>query len=160
MSTDSSITSKFKFLGYKLDNLSVSMYPSLDLLEAMAWDNDFNFGVNIRIPEFHSSSKKYLSGVSCKLIKRANTDSGEDIEALSITASIVGLFQVDERFSDVETEMKIVSHQFPTILFPYLRGAVSTILSCSGFGGIVLPLVNILEASKKALKDVKVQVIE
>lgn len=49
-----------------------------------------------------------------------------------------------------DVEEKIIKYQCPTILFPYIRAAISFTLSSAGFSTIVLPVINVNAAAKGA----------
>ena len=60
---------------------------------------------------------------------------------------ISGLFQPVNL--DPEQEEGMVQVNIPAILLPYLRAAITTILSQAGLGTIVFPLINIYEIASK-----------
>jgi preprotein translocase subunit SecB len=50
---------------------------------------------------------------------------------------------------DKKLEENMVHVNIPAILLPYLRSAITTILSQAGFGTIVLPLINVHEVTRR-----------
>jgi preprotein translocase subunit SecB len=55
---------------------------------------------------------------------------------------------------DPQREKNMVQINIPAILLPYLRSAITTILSQAGFGTIVLPLINIYEIAKQQTTEI------
>lgn len=162
------VISSFQFKSYKIDRFKFEMTPDIELLnltEPMPSDM-WEMGIAFRHPSFFKSQSIYVGGVECSLKcalgneeckEEANTSDKKIL--LSLDAGIAGVFHVTEELSK-ETELKLVKYQIPSILFPYLRGAVTSFLANAGFPGIILPLVNIFEMAKDQAKDLNVEVIE
>lgn len=53
-----------------------------------------------------------------------------------------------EEAVDKETEERLIKYQAPAILMPYLRAAMSFIVTSAGFSTIIFPLVNINAAAR------------
>jgi len=135
------------------------MEKQLGLLDFMnVGDTEgWNLTINIRQPIFVEKEKVYVSGIGCKLELKSSV--GEETPPLArLNASISGKFSTEGGFS-VEQEESLVRTQMPAILFPYLRGAVTSFLANAGFGPFIFPLINMQEVAKQSLKDVKPKII-
>lgn len=162
------ITSSFRFESYKIDHIFFEMKKILQLLETTgnidpkAW----RFSVSIGKPIYISSHKKYISNLRAGLllmpnVAEAEQSKAEEIEPLvTCEVNIAGLFSVEEGRFDKEVEMNIVKLQFPTLLLPYARSAMTSILADAGFGSVVLPLVNMHEIAKRIENELTLQIID
>jgi len=159
-----SIKSGFRFEGYKIDSISFDSSPNLGLLGFMgglppdAWSMEISF----RNPLFFEQENIYVGGMDVTIIGSAkNGASGEEgnlIELAKMEVGIAGMFSVAEtgRF-DEKIENALVKTQIPALLLPYLRAAVTGVLANSGFGSVILPLVNIHEMAKQSMQEVEVE---
>lgn len=152
--------SRFQFVGYKVDRLSLKVYPTLEIIEAMDFDSDWKIELNVRRPAFYTEKKIYLGGVGCTFKKiSSDLETREEIELVAVEASIVGTFKVDGKFDEEKTETLLVFHQMPTILFPYLRGTITSLLANAGIGSVIVPLINMNVAARNALEGQTVEVL-
>ncbi|MFH1282038.1 MAG: protein-export chaperone SecB [bacterium] len=125
----------------------------------------WEFKIGVRQPIFYKKTNKYIGGIDLGLYLYGQNIKEEDKKPenaiIVVEAGIAGLFAVqeDKRF-DEETENSLVRIQIPALLFPYLRGAITSLLANAGFGSVVLPLINIHELAKESLKDVNIKVID
>ena len=63
-------------------------------------------------------------------------------------------------FQTKDVEKNIITLQFPSILLPYLRSTLTSILANAGFGSVVLPLINLVEVAKGAQKELEIIYID
>jgi hypothetical protein len=149
--------SAFKFLSYKIDNIKFEILRELGLLEFNQGFSRYpwEISIGIREPLFFKASKKYVGGLdtvfSLKTPESPESNDEERIEVrqlVKIEIGIAGVFAVDEERFEKTVEDKLVLIQIPAILFPYLRSSVTSILANSGFGSVILPLINIHAVAK------------
>lgn len=155
MDTSSSVVSTFKFISYKIDKFNFEMKKQISILASK--QNVFDVAditLGIKQPIFYTKNKYYVCGVECKIDLISNEKSIGNIES-----SISGIFTLDEPVGQELLE-KIVKVQFPVILFPYLRSAITSFLANAGFGTFVLPLINVSELAKENLSGVPIQIVE
>lgn len=159
---NSSVNSLFRFEGYKIDRIHFSIFPSVEFLKFKTnlAPEGWKFQFGIRQPAFFKHSKEYVGGLDLK-ITYPNTDKNapenqKDIINLSI--GIAGLFSVSGERFEKETEDALVKLQMPTILFPYIRSTVTSLLANAGLGSMLFPLVNVYELAKNL--DIKISEIE
>ena len=165
-----SIKSSFQFISYKIDRFKFDIKPYLGILESnkSVDENLWKIKIAIRQPIYFKSEKRYVGGLDVLLeldspnieIKKNNKGSNkkEKSSPLKLESGIAGAFAVDEGRFDKKIEESIVKHQFPAILYPYLRGAITTFLANAGFGSVIIPLINIYELAKKL--DLNIMVVD
>jgi preprotein translocase subunit SecB len=85
----------------------------------------------------------YLCNVGTKL----EILSSENENVLTGEFGITGVFTTDGNVDKI-TEEKMVKINMPALLMPYLRAAMTNILSNAGFGTMLFPLVNVYEIAK------------
>jgi Preprotein translocase subunit SecB len=152
-SGSSSIISQMQFLGFKIDVLDLKLKPYIDLLAKEDFKNGWAFETHFRIPSHSKTKNLYLGGLLLKLtntqnIKSVSTGEIENVEVLSLNAGITGTFQFESQI-DQKQEKLLVERQIPTILFPFLRAAITNILASAGYGSFVIPLMNVAEMAKQ-----------
>ncbi|MHB8772628.1 MAG: protein-export chaperone SecB [Syntrophales bacterium] len=157
-----SVKSDFRFLSFKIDEIKLSILHDIGVVqfdcnyEKCEW----NQGISIRNPVYFESSKVYLCGLD-SAIKLIHHKEGNEKKAtwLKLNMGIVGLFAIEERIPE-ELEKRFVTINAPAILFPFLRAAGSNILASSGFGSVIMPLINMYKvgAEYAAKKDFSVTV--
>jgi preprotein translocase subunit SecB len=157
-SLDSSINSSFKFVNYKIDEFTFSTTKKVNVLAdviVLSSDN-VNLSIGINKTSFFKNEGFYVSGLSAKidLIKEK-----EHIATLNIGLS--GLFTVDNS-SELSQDIidSIAKLQFPTIMFPYLRGAVTSFLANAGFGSFIFPLINVAAIAENNSDLEYIEIIE
>lgn len=161
----SSVTSSFRFEGYKIDRIFYETLPEVKFLEAMGnlepmgWKSE----IILRQPAYFKIDKKYVGGIDMTFtypIKVGSTDesqvtskeadSRQNKNFVTFIIGIAGLFSVEEGRFDKPIEENLIKNQIPAILFPYLRSAITSISAHAGIGTILLPLINIQELAKSA----------
>ncbi len=159
--------SSFQFLSYKIHHVSLTCpRPSFQSLQGQIIDPEdtWKLRINVRDPWYLTKAKVYIGGLDCslQLFDKGipEEDRNSDNASLAIKVSISGLFGVDEGQFKKELEEQLVKVQIPAILFPYVRASVTALLANAGFGSVMLPLINMNEVGKNALKDKEIQIIE
>ena len=148
---DGSVASSFQFVGYKIDKIDFAMTPTTNNLVVQKSDVSVEFGIAFRdVLKFYDQAESvaYVAGLAAKI-----TMTNGETALASGEFSISGIFTSEGKFSK-EAEQNLARYQAPTILFPYLRAAMTNILASSGFDSIVLPLINVAATAKSA--DVKI----
>jgi preprotein translocase subunit SecB len=142
----------FQFISFKIDNVNLDVTKNITVLavNTILQPNETEFTIGIRSP------CKYLIDNAVHYVGGINVDvtiSGSDKERiLKGSFGISGLFC--PRGLDSQGEENMARINIPAILLPYLRSAITTILSQAGFGTIVLPLINIYEIAKNQPVDI------
>lgn len=152
------IKALFQFKSYKIDHIKLEMAKSVGLLSS---SEDFNqkkweFSVGIREPTFIEKINSYIGGINIILALKNPEDDSSNY--LDLELGMAGIFNIEERLSQ-ETEEKFIKLNIPTILLPYARAAITAILANSGFGSVVLPLINIQHIFEKNSDKINIKVI-
>ncbi|GHV04717.1 hypothetical protein FACS189485_10610 [Spirochaetia bacterium] len=147
MADDGGITS-FQFVSYKIDKTSLRSAQNIkNLIWSMVlpgYRTDLRFSIRNVGKYFFSEKIHYVGGIDITL-KIVDKDQNM---LLNGEFGIAGLFQIDGKIEKTQEE-NMASYNIPTILLPYLRSAITTVISQSGFGTFVLPLINIYEIARK-----------
>lgn len=160
----SSVTSSFRFEGYKIDRIFYETIPEVKFLEAMGLEpTGWKSEIIIRQPAYFKIGKKYVGGIDMTITYPINVspiedsklpakegDSNQNKNFVTFIIGIAGLFSVEEGRFEKNIEENLVKNQIPAILFPYLRSAITSISAHAGIGTILLPLLNIQELAKNA----------
>lgn len=121
------------------------MKPQSHILELADYSNhQWDINLSIRHISYIIEHKIYIAGIDCnlKLYPKITEKKPEDIAA-HLNIGCAGSFEVSENRFDKSTEDRIVKLQFAALLFSQLRGSISSILANSGYGSVLLPLINI-----------------
>ena len=155
MGDESGVISGFKFHAYKVDNFVFELEKKLNIL-ALREMRDIKSEINLalRPPLFFEKDNVYVSGIGSSIVLYT-TEEENRVNIASITANVTGMFSTNKRYS-TEQEEAIVKYQLPTILFPYLRGTITSFLANAGLGSFVFPLINVPELAEKTIKDIEV----
>jgi preprotein translocase subunit SecB len=155
------VESAFQFISFKLDTFSLEVTRNLRTLtyDRRLAPNQVEMAVRIRNPLRLSDRTKYLGGLDVDISLYSSGNRTQNDKMVSARAGIMGLFKTVGSFEE-ETEQTLVRLQIPTILFPYLRAAVSTLLVSAGFPGIVLPLINVPELVRQTGDKIEIHDIE
>jgi len=146
--------SGFRFLSYKIDNIKFSSIRDLGLLEFSQGFGGYpwEISIGIREPLYFKGAKKYVGGLdtvfSLKNPEEKDRETAAVRQLVKIEIGIAGVFSVEEGRFEKTVEDQLVKIQIPAILFPYLRSAVTSILASSGYGSVILPLINIHAVAK------------
>ncbi len=156
MADSSGIVSNFKFISYKVDDFKFEMSKHLSLLGYVgnAQQDDWEINLSIKQPTLFKKNNSYIGGINCKISLLSDKKP-----ILNLETSISGLFQSDNQL-DADVQENLVKYQIPTILFPYLRSTITTFIANAGFGTFIFPLINVVELSKKTLKDIQINLVE
>jgi preprotein translocase subunit SecB len=161
----SSIESEFKFISYKIHQASLQMSePYINRLLNLKPDGVWQIKFGIPIPEYHSKEKVYMGGIHCGMFlfdkDLRQEEQVPEHAVVSVHMAIKGIFQVESERFDKAIEDRLVRVQIPALLFPYIRGAMTSLLANAGFGSVIIPLINMNEVGKDALKDKDIKIIE
>lgn len=141
--------SEFKFVSYKIDSLNLEVKRTLGALSKFDFYQDWGYSIAIRKPQFFTVANQYLAGIECTMTYPP-TESNEE-KLVELTATIGGLFEVEHGRLEKELEDKIIKFQTPTILMPYLRAAMSSLLASAGIGTIIFPLINLHKIAEDSI---------
>jgi preprotein translocase subunit SecB len=145
---DNSGIASFQFISYKIDTVNVQAAKNISTLSisSLLPPNQMNFEIGFRKTGKYllNNAIHYVGGLNIKI---QILDSNK-ARILSGDFGISGLFRFLSDITDKSTEKNMVHINIPAILLPYLRSAITTILSQAGFGTIVLPLINIHEMAR------------
>lgn len=150
------IISSLQFLSFKIDHLHLDAVNTVATLAKDIIPNEsWKISIGIRQPSYLVEDRAYIGGINIKMF--AGDETTPDIR---LEAGISGLFQLVGDDLPADTEEKLAKQQIPALLSPYLRATITGALALSGFGGVVLPLINFNELAKEQLKDVAINRIE
>jgi preprotein translocase subunit SecB len=144
---DRSSLASLQFISYKIDSLNLQMVNNVKVLASNSlsrpYEIDFNMGIR--------NPSKYLINDVIHYVGGLNIDlkilDSQKMQIVQGTFGIAGFFRLKN--IEEQEENNMVQINIPAILLPYLRSAITTILSQAGFGTIVLPLINIHEVAKQ-----------
>jgi preprotein translocase subunit SecB len=157
------IESDFKFISYKVDKINFKLTPNVGILmyNGMVPSNKIQMAIRVKNPIYIRDDCLYLGGIEAKFHLLANDvlkeQTGKDSIG-DIELGITGVFRAENGRFKKELEENLAKIQIPAILFPYLRSTFMTIMSNSGLGTVILPLINIHEVASQL--DVNIKVIE
>jgi preprotein translocase subunit SecB len=159
-----SIESPFQFLTYKIYELRLDSRIPLDGAEISPNKDVWQLKLNVQVPRYYVKQRVYIGGLKCELALFDKSVPKDEYvlnaAKLIVEAAISGVFAVKKGRFTKELEETLVKVQIPALLFPYVRGTVTSVLANAGFGSIVLPLLNMNQLAKKALKDSAIDIIE
>jgi preprotein translocase subunit SecB len=137
----------FQFITYKIDtiNFQIAKNTGTLLMNSLTVPSQLDFEVGFRQVGKYllNNTIHHIGGLNTK-IKILNSSKTQILDG---DFGISGLFRPINM--DNELEERIVRYNIPAILMPYLRSAITTIVSQAGFGTVVLPLINVYEIAKK-----------
>jgi hypothetical protein len=162
MANSGSIISPMKFLGYKIDRLNFDVKNYVDIITRSDFQGDWEFSASFRKPMFMVSKNLYIGGLELNLIhykELRSIDTGEMNRhpVVEINSGIIGSFSFEEKINQ-DQEKVLVERQIPTILFPFLRAAITSTIANCGLGSVLLPLINVNEMAKNSILDGIMQV--
>ena len=167
-----SIKSPIKFETYKVDHISYEMKKTIQLLASTGNvdPNAWELSISIGKPLFFSKHNKYISSLKAGLCLMPDAVAQEQEEAeandvdseplLQCNVNISGIFSVEDGRLDKDVEMNLIKLHLPSILLPYARSTITSILANAGFGSVILPLINLHEVAKNSEKELDIQVID
>ncbi len=149
---DSGVVSSFNFRAFKLDSLMLDMKPELSVLESQPTNKqEWELKLKIRPPMYLEKDKVYVVGIDCLLtLHEPGVEKKRENALLFLETGAVGSFGVSGEKFEQKIEDNIVRIQMPALLFSHIRAAITNILACSGFGSVLLPLINVHNLVKKS----------
>lgn len=157
-----SITSVFQFLSYKIDKIQFDTIPNINSLlykssNQSSTANNLKFGIGFRdVIKLNSNNEVYyIAGIAMKV----TVINSKNIDIATGEFGIEGLFKMEDKL-DEKTERMIVKYQFPSILLPYLRSAITNILGSAGFGSLICPLINIYKLAEQKDKEQEIKIVD
>lgn len=155
-----SLVSSFKFESYKIDELVLRTKDDLNVLgrKEDIPQEEWAFSLAFRKPQFFKRYNIYVGGLELTLELPDSRDASTPL--VHVHGGIAGIFKSSEGAFPPEVEERIVKHQIPAILMPYLRASIMTLLATAGFGTTMLPLINIQEAAQASLKEIEILVVD
>ena len=133
---------------YKIDHMEFNVKETLGILASNSHTDCFvNFRFSFRDVYTYKVAEKisYVTGLKIDLTIASKQNQDEPIATGSFV--ITGLFYTTDEL-DKAIEEKLLKFQAPAILFPYLRAAISFMITSAGFSTIILPLVNVNAAAQ------------
>jgi preprotein translocase subunit SecB len=160
---DGSVESAFKFVAYNIHHASLRM-SQVEIGRQSRESDVWQVKLGIAVPEYHVKRKAYVSAVSCGLFLFDKDPEKEGLlpeqAIVGLEMAIAGIFEVQADRLEKRTEEQLVRAQLPALLFPYLRGAMTSLLANAGFGSVIIPLINMNEAGKTALQDKEILIVD
>jgi preprotein translocase subunit SecB len=138
------------------------MKKSLDLLLLVHNLNpeDLVYRFKIRQPLFFSSKNIFISGIDVYIELNNTDETGKIINIIRCVCGIAGAFKLRDEKLDDTTKENIVRIQFPALLLPFVRSAVSNLFANAGFGSFIFPLFNIHEVAKQSIGELEIKVLD
>ena len=137
------VESEFQFVSYKVDDLE--LHSPARVVNLMYRDpippDQIDMQLALRNPQVADDRRTYITGVKSIVELYRDPSKTEDTLLVRLRAAITGAFVVQEDM-DPDLEQNLVKLQAPALLMAYMRTVITTVLSASGFGGVILPLVN------------------
>ena len=158
MEKQRSIKSEFQFLSYKIDKINFNLENNVNAL-IYTYSEDTNIEMNFAVRNVDKIVSDNRTQCMCGLDIKIIIKDGNSNEIAQGEFGIEGVFLVDGTLEN-EKEENIVKFQFPTILFPYLRSAVTNIFASAGFGSIIFPLINVHNLIANQQKHNPIKVID
>ncbi len=152
------IESGFQFLGFKVDDVDLKLTPSIPIILYNKPILPEQVVMQLRIRNLFriTEDRMYVGGLDTRIEIYRSAKRGEDNRFLVAHVGVAGVFRTIDETIDSKTEEKLTRIQIPAILFPYLRVALTNLLTSAGFAGIILPLINVQEFAK----NVKIKIID
>lgn len=144
-----SIAASIQLVSYKMDRIDFSVTQTIGTLASTDysdWKVGYSFSFRNALRFIDSPKTLYVTGLQADV---SISSKGNGSELAKGTFVITGLFSADGTL-DRQVEEKLAKFQGPAILLPYMRSAVSSVLSNAGFGVCPMPLININEAARNA----------
>jgi preprotein translocase subunit SecB len=145
---EGSITAEFDFVSYKIDSISMRMESDISYLmnTGPIKPECIKLSIKLRNTEKFIIDGKvtYVGGLMTQ-IRITNEANGSMM--LEGQFGISGMFTSKNTVDD-QTEEKFAKVNLPALLMPYLRATMTNILSNTGFGTMLFPLVNVYELAK------------
>lgn len=158
-----SLESPFQFLNFKIDKFDFALVDDLGLLlsNGQILAERWKFKLGFLQPQFFEKDELYVGGLSLDMVlpgeQKQGADSSENL--ITLHAEISGAFRCERGKVPTNVEEKLVKNHIPAILMPYMRSAVTGFLASAGYGGVVLPLINMNALAERDMKDVEILVI-
>ena len=161
MESNSSGVNTFNFRSFKVDQVALNMVPNIQILELANYAQyDWDINLRVRHVTFFTKVKVYVAGLDCELSLFQKTPTGRvATPAVTLNIGCAGSFSSENRLPK-EVEEQIVKLQFTALMFTQLRGAISAILANSGYGSVLLPLVNVPAMFEKKLDQIQIHQVE
>lgn len=158
-----SIESSFQFRTYKIHELHLEYRNPFDM-SGISTEDIWHLKLGVQVPRYYVKRSAYIGGLKCELMLFDKSipkhEYTPDKAKLTAEATISGMFVVEKGQFPKELEEKLVKVQIPALLFPYVRGTITSVLANAGFGSVILPLINMNEVGKEALKDAGIEIVE
>ena len=143
---------EFEFISYKIDEIELKLDNKIQNLLSDSVNNSYkiNFSLLFRNALRIEQENKflYLSGIG--IVYTIKNSRNRIIGKGKL--GLEGVFS--SPIIDYDIQLYFVKDRIPAILFPYLRTALTTILSQAGIGSYTLPLINISALAHDA--DIKI----
>lgn len=135
--------SKLRFENYITKDLNFEINPNCTRKDELELDLNFNHEIQLDYQQ-----KRSVVILECSLFEHPY----ENNYPFSLTLSLLGFFDFDTDLNEDDI-IKLLEVNGVAILFPYLRGIISTITSNLGVAPIIIPTINIVEMLRNNKKD-------
>ena len=151
---DGCVEAGIQLEAYKIDHVAFNVVPNMAVLRQKTHsDCVVAFDLAFRdVQRFFNEQGQYIYITGLKTRVKIDSTSLQKTIAegeFCITGSFLQQGELDK-----ETEERLIKYQAPAILMPYLRAAMSFIVTSAGFSTIIFPLVNINTAARSC--DIKI----
>lgn len=152
--SDSSVEAGIQLESYKIDRMNFNVVPEVPILRQKT-HNDCVVAFDLAFRDVYRFFNEqgqyiYITGLKTRIKIDSNSLKKTIAEGeFCITGSFL-----QQGVLDKETEERLIKYQAPAILMPYLRAAMSFVITGAGFSTIIFPLVNINAAARSC--DIKI----
>lgn len=150
-----SIESSFQFVSYKIDDIKLTAIPNIANLEfpGPLGADQVQLQVGVNNPQAAEDRRHFVIGIRSRTVLFRESTAKPESRMAELVIGLSGVFISNEDLDDA-TKDKLVKLQAPAILFAYMRSAITSILSAAGYGGVILPLVNMSAVAENAKLEV------
>lgn len=158
-----SIEAAFQFLSFKIDHIEADTTKNLGTVNYSSGidPESLDLELSLRGPTYFKGEDIYMGGLDARWRLFASPKKEDDELLFRGRIGVVGSFKMvspDELTEEQQEQLVMV--QIPAILLPYLRSAITSIFSVSGFSSLIVPLINIHKVAENARSRLKLEVID
>lgn len=154
------VESTFRLLQYKVDLMEFHIRQDVGaLLHVLGPGDQISYDISFRQPLHLVRQNLHVAGLEIRLRMFRGEERAEN-EVCAGRFGILGVFAIVDELPEPEILEKMVKVQFPALLLPYLRAAITSTLAHAGFGSVIMPLINVHALAEKTLHDVSIQQID
>lgn len=141
------VESKFKFLGYQVNNISLITNPTFQNVNPIDIDFNITVGTSMNVEE-----RKVQVTLGTVVFPDANKKN----YPFSLEITLTGLFQSEENLA-IEALEHFGEINGTAALFPFLRSTIAGVCVNANFPAIMFPLINVFNFIEEQKKNKLIQ---